>query len=46
MPDETQRLSRFSPAERAVHRATGLLFLVCVLTAAALYVPDVAQPAL
>ena len=37
------RLPRFSPAERAVHRATGLLFLVCLLTAAALYVPDVAQ---
>jgi formate dehydrogenase subunit gamma len=43
MPDEPRVLLRFSPAERAVHRATGLLFLVCLLTAAALYVPDVAQ---
>ncbi|MFD6138039.1 cytochrome b/b6 domain-containing protein [Promicromonospora sp. NPDC060271] len=42
MPDEP-RLLRFSPAERAVHRATGLLFAVCLLTAAALYVAPVAQ---
>lgn len=43
MPDAPRFVLRFSPAERAVHRATGLLFLVCVLTATALYVPDVAQ---
>ena len=42
MPD-APRLPRFSPAERAVHRATGLLFLVCLLTAVALYVAPVAQ---
>ncbi|MGW2093962.1 cytochrome b/b6 domain-containing protein [Promicromonospora sukumoe] len=38
-----ERVLRFSPAERAVHRATGLLFLVCLLTALALYVAPVAQ---
>lgn len=38
-----ERVLRFSPAERAVHRATGLLFLVCLLTAVALYVAPVAQ---
>jgi formate dehydrogenase subunit gamma len=43
VPDQPRFVLRFSPAERAVHRATGLLFLVCVLTATALYVPDVAQ---
>jgi formate dehydrogenase subunit gamma len=43
MPDEPQRVPRFSPAERAVHRATGLLFLVCLLTALALYVGPVAE---
>ncbi|MFC8796596.1 cytochrome b/b6 domain-containing protein [Promicromonospora sp. NPDC057138] len=41
MPDT--RLLRFSPAERAVHLATGLLFLACLLTAVALYVAPVAQ---
>lgn len=41
MPEE--RLARFSPAERAVHRATGLLFLACLLTAVALHVAPVAQ---
>ncbi|MFG2003212.1 cytochrome b/b6 domain-containing protein [Spirillospora sp. NPDC048911] len=33
-------LARFSVTERAVHHATGLLMLVCIVTAACLYVPD------
>ncbi len=31
------RLPRFSPAERAVHRITALLMIVCIATAAILY---------
>ncbi|MET9554102.1 cytochrome b/b6 domain-containing protein [Streptomyces sp. NPDC006645] len=34
---------RFSRAERLVHRATGVLMLVCVATAACLYVPQLAE---
>ncbi|MFD3487134.1 cytochrome b/b6 domain-containing protein [Streptomyces sp. NPDC058665] len=34
---------RFSRAERMVHRATGVLMLVCVVTAASLYVPQLAE---
>ncbi|GGK17824.1 formate dehydrogenase subunit gamma [Streptomyces camponoticapitis] len=34
---------RFSRAERLVHRATGVLMLVCVVTAACLYVPQLAE---
>ncbi|MFE8016294.1 cytochrome b/b6 domain-containing protein [Streptomyces antibioticus] len=37
------RIPRFTPAERWIHRTTALLMGVCVLTAAALYVPEVAQ---
>ncbi|MGW6793219.1 cytochrome b/b6 domain-containing protein [Streptomyces chartreusis] len=36
-------LRRFSRAERWAHRATALLMGVCVLTAAALYLPLIAQ---
>jgi formate dehydrogenase subunit gamma len=32
-----QRLHRFSRAERAVHRTTAILMIVCILTAAVLY---------
>ncbi|MEV6176676.1 cytochrome b/b6 domain-containing protein [Streptomyces sp. NPDC052016] len=39
----TTRIRRFSPAERWVHRTTALLMGVCVLTAAFLYVPELAQ---
>lgn len=34
---------RFSRAERLVHRATGALMLLCVATAACLYVPQLAE---
>ncbi|MFF3327106.1 cytochrome b/b6 domain-containing protein [Streptomyces sp. NPDC002889] len=37
------RVRRFSRAERWVHRATALLMLMCVATAAALYVPQIAE---
>ncbi|MFF0594848.1 cytochrome b/b6 domain-containing protein [Streptomyces antibioticus] len=37
------RIPRFTRAERWIHRTTALLMGVCVLTAAALYVPEVAQ---
>lgn len=36
-------LSRFARPERWVHHATAVLFLVCLATAAALYLPLVAQ---
>jgi formate dehydrogenase subunit gamma len=36
-------LLRFTRAERWVHHATGALFLVCMATAAALYLPSVSQ---
>ncbi|MET4921150.1 cytochrome b/b6 domain-containing protein [Streptomyces sp. PSRA5] len=43
-PDPRPRLRRrFSRAERLVHRATGVLTLVCVVTAACLYVPQLAE---
>ncbi|MEU5882128.1 cytochrome b/b6 domain-containing protein [Spirillospora sp. NPDC047279] len=35
-------IARFTRAERAVHHLTGLLMLVCLVTAACLYVPDLA----
>jgi formate dehydrogenase subunit gamma len=35
-------INRFTRAERAVHHATALLLFVCLLTAAVLYVPDLA----
>ncbi|MFI9153397.1 cytochrome b/b6 domain-containing protein [Streptomyces sp. NPDC053367] len=37
------RLRRFTPAERWVHRTTAALMGVCVLTAACLYIPELAQ---
>jgi formate dehydrogenase subunit gamma len=37
------RVRRFSPAERWVHRATALLMGLCVLTAACLYLPQLAE---
>ncbi|MFD5032602.1 cytochrome b/b6 domain-containing protein [Streptomyces sp. NPDC058405] len=37
------RVRRFSRAERWIHRTTGALMLVCVATAAALYVPQLAE---
>ncbi|MDQ0989991.1 cytochrome b/b6 domain-containing protein [Streptomyces sp. V3I7] len=41
-PATTARLARFTPAERWIHRATAVLMGVCVLTAACLYVPQLA----
>ncbi|MFJ6631599.1 cytochrome b/b6 domain-containing protein [Streptomyces sp. NPDC091376] len=37
------RVRRFSRAERWVHRTTAALMLLCVVTAACLYVPDLAE---
>lgn len=37
------RVRRFSRAERWVHRTTAALMLLCVATAAALYVPQIAE---
>ncbi|CAG6390796.1 cytochrome b/b6 domain-containing protein [Streptomyces cocklensis] len=42
-PEAAGRVRRFSPAERWVHRATGLLMLVCLSTAACLYFGPLAQ---
>ncbi|MGW0812802.1 cytochrome b/b6 domain-containing protein [Streptomyces viridiviolaceus] len=42
-PDPFGRVRRFSPAERWVHRATGYLMLVCLVTAACLYFGPLAQ---
>lgn len=45
-PDAEQAATdvrRFSPAERWAHRTTALLMGVCVLTAASLYIPALAQ---
>ncbi|WP_030186597.1 cytochrome b/b6 domain-containing protein [Streptomyces violaceorubidus] len=42
-PDPPGRVRRFSPAERWVHRATGWLMLVCLVTAACLYFGPLAQ---
>lgn len=42
-PPPTRLRRRFSPAERLVHRATAALMLVCVVTAACLYVPQLAE---
>lgn len=41
-PATTGRLRRFTPAERWVHRTTALLMGICVLTAAFLYIPQLA----
>lgn len=40
-PPRAGRLHRFSRAERWVHHATAALFLVCLATAAALYIPSI-----
>ncbi|MFG2967159.1 cytochrome b/b6 domain-containing protein [Streptomyces sp. NPDC048288] len=37
-----QRLHRFTPAERWIHRTTATLMGICVLTAACLYIPQLA----
>lgn len=42
-PDPSGRIRRFSTAERMVHRATGYLMLVCLLSAACLYFGPLAQ---
>ncbi|MFJ5035995.1 cytochrome b/b6 domain-containing protein [Streptomyces sp. NPDC088560] len=42
-PDPAGRLRRFSTAERMVHRATGYLMLVCLVSAACLYLGPLAQ---
>ncbi|MGW6269512.1 MULTISPECIES: cytochrome b/b6 domain-containing protein [unclassified Streptomyces] len=42
-PETAVRVRRFSPAERWVHRITALLMLVCIATAACLYVPQLAE---
>ncbi|MER6613154.1 cytochrome b/b6 domain-containing protein [Streptomyces xantholiticus] len=41
--EEPTRVRRFSRAERWVHRTTAALMLLCVATAAALYVPQLAE---
>ncbi|MFI6661552.1 cytochrome b/b6 domain-containing protein [Streptomyces sp. NPDC050523] len=42
-PQHPGRVSRFSTAERMVHRATGLLMLACLVSAACLYLAPLAQ---
>jgi formate dehydrogenase subunit gamma len=42
-PEGSGRVRRFSRAERLVHRATGWLMLLCVGTAACLYLAPLAQ---
>ncbi|GCB51986.1 cytochrome b/b6 domain-containing protein [Streptomyces sp. NL15-2K] len=42
-PEHDGRLRRFSTAERMVHRATGYLMLLCLVTAACLYLGPLAQ---
>ncbi|CAL9395753.1 cytochrome b/b6 domain-containing protein [Streptomyces sp. enrichment culture] len=39
----SSRLPRFTPAARWVHRTTAVLMGACVLTAACLYLPELAQ---
>ncbi|MEV7558521.1 cytochrome b/b6 domain-containing protein [Streptomyces sp. NPDC089795] len=41
--EPARRIARFTRAERWVHRATAALALLCVATAAALYVPQLAE---
>ncbi|MER5788227.1 cytochrome b/b6 domain-containing protein [Streptomyces sp. NPDC001980] len=41
-PAATDRLHRFTPAERWIHRTTALLMGLCVATAACLYIPQLA----
>ncbi|MFE7332238.1 cytochrome b/b6 domain-containing protein [Streptomyces sp. NPDC057565] len=42
-PDPTERVRRFGTAERMVHRYTGYLMLVCLVSAACLYLGPLAQ---
>ncbi|MFF4902837.1 cytochrome b/b6 domain-containing protein [Streptomyces sp. NPDC001068] len=42
-PEAAGRVRRFTAAERWVHRSTGLLMLVCLVTAACLYLGPLAQ---
>ncbi len=42
-PPETDRVPRFGPAQRRVHRATAALMLSCLVTAAFLYYPPLSQ---
>ncbi|MFF7702479.1 cytochrome b/b6 domain-containing protein [Streptomyces lydicus] len=42
-PPGRPRVPRFTPAEHRVHRATAALMAVCVLTAACLYLPFLAE---
>ncbi|MFD0021611.1 cytochrome b/b6 domain-containing protein [Streptomyces sp. NPDC058382] len=42
-PERADRVRRFSTAERMVHRATGWLMLLCLVTAACLYLAPLAQ---
>ncbi|MFF7051784.1 cytochrome b/b6 domain-containing protein [Streptomyces griseorubiginosus] len=42
-PEHEGRIRRFSTAERMVHRATGHLMLLCLVTAACLYLGPLAQ---
>ncbi|MEV4916924.1 cytochrome b/b6 domain-containing protein [Streptomyces tirandamycinicus] len=42
-PEPPGHVTRFSPAERLIHRATAALMLLCVATAACLYVPVLAE---
>ncbi|MYW62507.1 formate dehydrogenase [Streptomyces sp. SID8379] len=42
-PEPSARIRRFSTAERWIHRTTGYLMLVCLVTAACLYLAPLAQ---
>ncbi|WP_316744274.1 cytochrome b/b6 domain-containing protein [Streptomyces sp. MK7] len=42
-PEPSGRIRRFSTAERMIHRATGWLMLLCLVTAACLYIVPLAQ---
>ncbi|MFF2328663.1 MULTISPECIES: cytochrome b/b6 domain-containing protein [unclassified Streptomyces] len=42
-PDPSDRVRRFSTAERMIHRATGSLMLMCMVSAACLYLGPLAQ---
>lgn len=42
-PEHGDRVRRFTTAERMVHRATGCLMLLCLVTAACLYLGPLAQ---
>jgi len=42
-PDPSGRIRRFGTAQRLVHRATGWLMLVCLVSAACLYLGPLAQ---